>query len=138
MEEKIRDGIAQALLEKFGEKYNIYSKNMEQGSEKPCFFILHKGTKIEYRPMKRCIAEFDFEIDMVLDNSTNSGIYSYAEDIFEALKCIKCEDDRINAVRNEFKIEKGVGKAVVSYLISGRIEEEEGQLMEELDIKKGE
>ena len=138
MEEKIRDGIAQALLEKFGEGYHIYSESMEQGSEKPCFFILHKSTKIEYRPMKRCIAEYEFEVRMIIGNSLNSGIYSYAEDIFEALKCIRCGEDRINAVRNEFKIEKGIGKVTADYLISGRIVEEECQLMEKLDIKEGE
>ena len=47
-------------------------------------------------------------------------------------------EDRINAVRNEFKIEKGIGKATADYLISGRIVEEECQLMEKLDIKEGE
>ncbi len=73
---------------------------------------------------------------MIIGDSLNSGIYSYAEDIFEALKCIKCGKDRINAVRNEFKIEKGRGKAMVDYLISGRIVEEESQLMEKLILKK--
>ncbi len=138
MEEEIRDGIAQALFEKFGEKYHIYDKSMEQGSEKPCFFILHKSTNIEYRPMKRCIVQYGFEVDMIVDDSLNSGIYSYADDIFEALKCIKCGKDKINAVRNEFKTEKGRGKAVVEYLISGILEEEESRLMEKIDIKKGE
>ena len=34
--------------------------------------------------------------------------------------------------------EKGRGKAIVEYLISGKIVEEESQLMEKIDIKKGE
>lgn len=138
MEESIKNGIAAALTSEFGDKYSIYTESVEQGLKRPCFFILHKGTKYDYIPMNRCIAYYNFEIDIIFNERLNQGINSIAQNIFDAVKIINCEGGKINAFNLELIVEEGKYKIEVTYCISGRFTKEEYELMEKLDMNEGE
>ena len=88
--------------------------------------------------MNRCIAYYNFEIDIIFNERLNQGINSIAQNIFDAVKIINCEGGKINAFNLELIVEEGKYKIEVTYCISGRFTKEEYELMEKLDMNEGE
>jgi len=138
MEEKIRYGITKALFKEFGEEYSIYTESIEQGVNKPCFFVLHNETKTKKLIMGKYIISYGFEIDGLFSDKINGGINSISGRLIQAIKMIECEDGNINAEDIDFEIKDGTLKCYARYTISGRFVEDESELMENLDIKEGE
>ena len=138
MEENIANGIAAALSQEFGDEYNIYTDSVEQGLKRPCFFILHKGTKYDFLPMNRCIAYYEFELDLIINEKFNQKINSIAQRVFNAIKRVDCSDGYINAFNLQFEANEGSYKIQAVYCMSGKFSEGEYELMEKLDINEGE
>ncbi len=138
MEEKIRNGIAKALLNEFGDEYSIYTQSIEQGLKRPCFFILHKSTRYDFLPMNRCIAYYEFDVELIVNEKLNQGINEFAQRIFNAVKTVDCSDGMVNAF--DLQLENGEGKYRIKavYCMSGKFGENSYELMEKLDINKGE
>ncbi len=138
MERSIANGIAESLYKEFGDKYNIYTESIEQGLKRPCFFILHKGTKYNFLPMNRCIAYYEFEIDLIINEKLNQNINSVAQNVFNAVKTVECSDGYINAFDLQLENKEGSYKFKAVYGMSGRFGEGRYELMEKLDLIEGE
>lgn len=138
MEENITNGIAFALSQEFGDEYNIYTESIEQGLKRPCFFILHKGTKYDFLPMNRCIAYYEFELDLIINEKLNQKINSITQRVFNAIKTVDCSDGYINAFDLQLESKEGSYKIQAVYCMSGRFSESGYDLMEKLDINEGE
>lgn len=59
---KIIRGISRALYDEFGEEYNIYTEDVEQDLEEPCFFIQCINPKISRFRGNRYYRENQFAI----------------------------------------------------------------------------
>ena len=59
---KIIKGISQALYSEFGEEYNIYTEDIMQGLNEPCFFIQCINPKITLFRGNRYYRENQFAI----------------------------------------------------------------------------
>lgn len=59
---KIIKGISRALYDEFGEEYNIYTEDVEQDLEEPCFFIQCINPKISRFRGNRYYRENQFAI----------------------------------------------------------------------------
>ena len=138
MEENIANGIAASLYNEFGDEYNIYTESIEQGLKRPCFFILHKGTKYDFLPIDRCIAYYEFEVDLIINEKLNQKINSIAQRVFNAIKTVDCSDGYINAFNLQLEVNEGSYKIQAVYCMSGRFSESGYGLMKKVDLNEGE
>lgn len=145
MVNKIIDGISKALYKEFGDKYEIYTEEMEQGLQEPCFSIvcikptnnLFRGNKY-YRQNQFCIHYFPSTSDK------RQECQEVLEKLYQILEYIEIEDDKKkkimgNGMNAEF--DDGVLHFFINYNMFVYKEEDKETPMENYDydndIKKG-
>ena len=88
--------------------------------------------------MNRCIAYYEFELDLIINEKLNQKINSITQRVFNAIKTVDCSDGYINAFDLQLESKEGSYKIQVVYCMSGRFSESGYDLMEKLDINEGE
>ena len=79
MVNKIIKGISKALYEEFGDTYEIFTEDVEQGLQPPCFFIQCINPKISRFRGNRYYRENQFVIQYFAENE------SYRQECFNVL-----------------------------------------------------
>ena len=87
MIQKIVDGISEALYQEFGEEYAIYTEGVQQGLEKPCFFITPQTPRSDLFLGKRYFRRNPFQIQFVPQE--DEADYSALERLFICLEVIE-------------------------------------------------
>lgn len=105
--EWIKKAIAQMLFEGFGEEYKIYTEKVEQGFERPCFFIsLDKGAIKRFLNggrlfcFKCCICFYP-----EIDENVNQKLLEATIRIFEGCENISCDKNRLKYLEGSYFIE---------------------------------
>jgi len=86
---KIIDGISIKLNQVFGDDYNIYTEEIKQGFEEPCFFIAVLNPSQRQMLGSRYFRQHPFDIHYFSAvQGSNNELQSIASDLYEALELI--------------------------------------------------
>lgn len=89
MVNSIIDGISIKLNTLFGDNYEIYSENIEQGLKTPCFFILLLNPMSTLKLGNRQLREYNFDIHYFPHSySKNQEINEVIETLIDGLEYI--------------------------------------------------
>lgn len=131
--EWIKRAIAQMLYNSFGEGHKIYTEKIEQGFDRPCFFI-----DVDNGEIKRFLNGgrlFCFNLGIYYypeaDGKVNESLLEAAIKIFEGCENISSEENRLKYLESSYHIEDN--KLVFNAGFKLKInKEEEKSLMERL------
>lgn len=128
-------GIAQALNGTFGDKYEIYSDEVEQGLQEPCFLILLIDSGNERMIGNRFKRKQTFNILYFPKNDeTNNDMYSIGEKMNDALEFISFGDGKLMGTDTSFKIVDDVLSFLIDYNFT-TIKQINNDYMKELTVK---
>lgn len=130
-------GISNAIFQEFGEIYTIYTENVEQGLQEPCFFIVPVNPTSRRFWGKRYFKENPFCIQYLTfsERMEERGPYETAERLFRCLEYITVTGDLVRGTEMHYEVHDGVLHFFVSYnLFCREIEKEENmaELIEEV------
>ena len=123
---KIIKGISQALYSEFGEEYNIYTEDVEQGLREPCFFVQCINPKItrfcgnQYFPKSK---DYRAECFSVIDR------------MYKALEFIELDSEPLLGKGIDTNIYDGVLTLTINYDIFVIVENDVEKM--EILIQKG-
>ncbi|HGM3734708.1 TPA: DUF6838 family protein [Clostridioides difficile] len=112
----IIDGISVKLDKSFGEKYTIYSEDVEQGINEPCFFIVPINSSKVLYPNARELKKNSFDVHY-FPKSDNKAfeINEIAEMLLEELEYIESDGDLVRGTNMNFEIIDNVLHFFVDY-----------------------
>lgn len=91
---EIIDGISEAIYEDFGDGYNIYTEEVEQGLEKPCFSIVCvKPTSNLYRGRRHQIVNLFCIYYFSSTSDTTAESMAVVDRLYDCLEYIKVDGD---------------------------------------------
>ena len=128
----IRKGIASALNEKFGEEYNVYFDEIEQGYENPCFFVYLVDWYSDELIMGREKVHTQFNVTFFPRNEEEptEECYETIQKLKECLRMITLKDgDKHRGIDMDAKVVDGLVQFYVTYNFE-TIEREDGDSME--------
>ena len=114
----IRDGINSALYAKFGDEYNIYLDDLEQGYENPCFFVYLIDWYSDELIMKREKVHTQFAITFFPRNEDEPTVecYEIIPKLRECLRMITLENGDIHrGIDMDAKVVDGRVQFYVTY-----------------------
>lgn len=133
---KIIDGIVQALIAEFGEGYEVYTENVEQGLQEPCFIIKCVAPSIKQALNRRyklndifCIHFFPSSEDV------QNECLDVQMRLYECLEYIYHENDLIRGNQMHGEIIDGVLNFFVNYDFYV-IKTKEDTAMETLEVQQ--
>lgn len=135
MLESIITAIAQSIDAAFGENYTIYTEPVEQGLQKPCFFILPTKEEKKYWIGKRAQTIYHFQIYFYSENGKNSELGPIADTLFRALEYIHVDMDMLRGYQESSTVSDGRLQCSVHYNVF-TWEVEEDEYMEVLEQKE--
>lgn len=121
----IISAVSSALCEEFGERYTIYTEEVRQGLEEPCFFIScispkdrllignfnsHVLGKRYYRQNRLCIQFFPENRERWREES-----YDTAEAMYLCLETLDCEGDLVRGTDMRYELVDGVMSFFIDY-----------------------
>ncbi|HFL3267945.1 TPA: DUF6838 family protein [Clostridioides difficile] len=112
----IIDGISVKLDKSFGNEYTIYSEDVEQGINEPCFFIVPLNpSKVSY-PSGRELKKNSFDVHYFPKSDNKSfEINEVAEMLLEELEYIEIDGDLVRGTNMNFEIIDNVLHFFVDY-----------------------
>lgn len=133
---EIIDGITIAISAEFGDDYEIYTENIEQGLTEPCFSVLCLNPTIEqflgkryFRTNQFCIHYFPssdekrFECNKVMER------------LFKCLEIIVVDGDLIRGTSFHAEYSEGVLNFFINYDLFVHRPEDDKSRMESFDFK---
>lgn len=138
MVNKIIDGISIKINEIFGDEYSIYSEDIEQGFEEPCFFICRLNPSNFDKLCNRSYREYPFDIHYfpMETNDKNFEMNSIAEELFDTLRLIQVSNDLIQGRDMKYEIVDNVLHFKVKYKLFVVKENIETDHMENVSINQ--
>jgi hypothetical protein len=135
---KIIDGIIDALTTEFGDGYEVYTENIEQGLEEPCFSIRclkptneHFFGEKYFRTNQFCIHYFPESAD------TQYECFAVLERLFKAMEYIIVDDDLTRGTEMKSEWNGDVLHFFVNYDMFVNVVEVEENFMESLEQHNG-
>lgn len=135
----VTDAIVQALHREFGDGYEIYTENVEQGLREPCFLIetietsggQYRGIRHK-RELSFCIHYFP------VSQEPEEECNNMADRLIDLLEVIPFGDGKIRGTKMSGKVEDSVLNFLIEYN-RFTIKAREGEKMKHVDIDvKGE
>ena len=131
---ELTDAIGVALNAEFGDGYRIYADNIEQGLQKPCFFISCTAQSSKPFPGRRylwknrfCIRYFPGDKSREKEECSET-----AQRLFLCLELLTVEGDLIRGTKMKGEITDGVLDFFVNYDMFVYLQREDVPVMEEL------
>ena len=117
---EIIKGLSMALNAAFGDEYEIYQNDVEQGLREPCFFIAVLKPEIDPLPGNREIRRYPLDVQYFpVDPGGNAGMISTAERMAEALRILALPDgDLLRGTGMSYEIADNVLHFFVNYNLS--------------------
>ena len=136
---KIIDAVSIALAEEFGEGYEIYSENIEQGLKEPCFSIVCVNPDISQFLGDRYKRKNLFCIHYFPESSTDKRLegFNVTEKIFNCLELIKFEDGMIRGTNFRVEIDEEVFHFFIDYDLFVYSNKSKEDPMDTVDHKTG-
>ncbi|HBG7071697.1 phage tail terminator family protein [Clostridioides difficile] len=112
----IVDGISIKLDKSFGNEYTIYSEDVEQGINEPCFFICPLNPSNTPYPNGRTLKKNSFDVHYFpKSNDKSFEINEIAEMLLEELEYIEIDGDLVRGTNMNFEIIDNVLHFFVDY-----------------------
>lgn len=139
---KIITGISQALDAEFNseenEEYTIYTEDVEQGLEEPCFFIFSLKPNLKQLVGNRYDRKYPFDIHYFPkdEENINNEINEVTERLFTALEYITVDNNLVRGTNMNIEIVDNVLHFFVDFNMIVRTESKEIEPMGSLKIKQ--
>lgn len=135
----VTDGISIKINELFGDEYEIYDNNTEQGMEKPCFYInyldgerkLQNGIEI-----KHYLDTLHFDITGFAQNDDRASLNDMADKLYDLEYITLLDGTLLRADSMKPKIEDGVLHFFIDYKIFIAKKDKESTKMGDYDINE--
>lgn len=134
---KIIDGISEALNKEFGDAYEIYTEDIEQGLQEPCFSIVLLQPAMNqvlgkryFKPNSFCIHYFPKN-----KNEAKSEINDVTERLFNCLEYIEVDGDLCGGTELHAEPADGILNFFVNYNLFVYKEREKTPYMETHEYK---
>lgn len=137
---KIIGAIGKALDTEFG--YEIYSEDVSQGLNEPCFSIVHLMTTNTKRLPPRYLRQYDFDVHFFPKDKINPKreCHEVAERLFLCLESVFFLDNTVRGIKMRNEIIDGVLHFFVSYEMFVKVEADKVEDMKVLttstEVKK--
>ena len=116
MENKIITGISQKLFETFGLDYKIYTENVEQFLNPPCFYVELLQSSMQQIVSRRYRLENLFDIHFFTnENEPKNDFRRVADILYDALEYIIVDNDLVRGLGMHYEIVDDVLHFFVSY-----------------------
>ena len=116
MENKIITGISQKLFETFGLDYKIYTENVEQFLNPPCFYVELLQSSMQQIVSRRYRLENLFDIHFFTnENEPKNDFRRVADILYDALEYISVDNDLLRRLGMHYEIVDDVLHFFVSY-----------------------
>ena len=137
MQNEIMDAVTRRLDELFGESCRIYTNNVEQGLELPCFFVGFLKTDIKPMIGRRSQWTFDMRIQYIPeDEQPTEELNRVSEMLLEGMEYITLSDgSRMRGTGRNCEISEGVLTFLASFGGFFVRQPDRTEPMEELDVK---
>lgn len=113
---KLVDGICVAINTQFDDTYEIYTEDIEQGLEEPCFSVLCLNPTIEHFRGKRYFRTNQFCIHYFPSSKEKrSECYEVMDRLFTALEYINVDGEPTNGTEMHGEFVDGVLNFFVNY-----------------------
>ena len=124
------------LSQEFDDHINIYSENVEQGFDKPCFFIASVNSSNKNLLGKRYLRKNSFDIKYFPEVENNNEMQEIASTLYDVLEILTLENgDKIRGTKMNHKVLDGVLHFYVNFdMVLKRIENV-SDYMEDIEIK---
>lgn len=135
----IVDGISVKLNETFGDKYTIYSEEIKQGFQEPCFFIVLLNPSKKQLVGQRYEREHYFDIHFFPSDkfNMNQQINAVADELLDAMEYITVNDNLVRGTNMKFETVDNVLHFFVSFnFIIRKVPTDELHMMETLHIQE--
>lgn len=121
------DAVSRALNGEFGDDYEIYCEEMEQGLKEPCFFITIIEASVQPYPGKRYIRRNQLCLQYFTSSTAkNVECEETAIRLEECLEYINLDGGQIRGTDMSHKVHEGVLNFFVNYnMFVKRIENDE-------------
>ncbi len=111
----IIDGVSIKLNELFGEKYTIYTNNVKQGLQFPCFFIKTLPSNKKKLIGNRYENELNLVIHMMLEEENLEEFNNISDRIYELEYIILLNGDMLKGYNMKIEISDGVLLYFITY-----------------------
>lgn len=141
--EKIIDGISEALNTEFGDEYDIYTEDIEQGLNEPCFSIVLLKPSVNQFLGKRYYRTHLFCVHYFPKSTNESKLecFRIEERLMNCLEYITVDGDSIRGKNMFGEISDGVLAFMIEYNMFVNKEQVVESAMETLqqstDVRKG-
>lgn len=124
------------LSQEFDDDINIYSENVEQGFDKPCFFIEAVNSSNKNLLGKRYLRKNSFDIKYFPEVESNNGMQEIASTLYDVLEILTLENgEKVRGTKMSHKVLDGVLHFYVNFdMVLKRIENI-SDYMEDIEIK---
>lgn len=105
MENKIIAGISQKLFETFGSTYSIYTENVEQYLNPPCFYVELLQSNLTQIVLNRYRLENLFDIHFFTNaNEPKNDFMRVADILYDTLEYITVESNFVRGLNMRYQI----------------------------------
>lgn len=123
-------GITNAIHQKFGDNYDIYTEKVEQGLEEPCFFVYCINPNKDVFLGSRMKQNYQFAVQYIPKGPNKKmEINSVFEKLNNAVRFIDVGNDKVMAMSISSNISDEVLTLSVTYAFFS-YEKQEGDLMD--------
>jgi hypothetical protein len=135
---KIIDGISIKINELFGEDYFIYSEDIKQGLNEPCFFISSLINVSTSKNSNRSFRTNGFNVQYFprSSNEKNTEINNVIETLMDGLEYISVDDSLIRGSKMKSEVVDCVLHFFINYDLFVKKENTFGDAMESMTIKE--
>lgn len=137
MQNEIMDAVTRRLFELFGDGYAIYTDEVEQGLDEPCFFVSFLEPSEKPLLGRRFLRSYDMCIQYFPKSGQPSReLNSVSDRLIDGLEYITLQDGCLKRGKERSsKVSDGVLTFLVTYEIFGVKPAAEAERMEELTMK---
>lgn len=137
MQNEIMDAVTRRLDELFGDGCKIYTDNVEQGLETPCFFVGFLKTDVKQMLGRRSQRTYDMRIQYIPEEKQPSReLNGISEQLMEGMEYIALSDGSLmRGTGRSSEISEGMLTFLVSFSGFFIRQEEPVESMMDLDVK---
>lgn len=136
MENKIITGISQKLFETFGLDYKIYTENVEQFLNPPCFYVELLQSSLRQIVSNHYRLENLFDIHFFTNvNEPKNDFRRVADILYDALEYISVDNDLVRGLNMHYEIADDVLHFLLNYNMNVQKETTPTDKMETLQTR---
>ena len=113
---EILKGLAKALRDEFGESFNIYLSEVEQGLIEPCFFIMVLNPDVKQVLGRRYVLNCPVSVQFI-SGEDREVINAQGSRLFNCLELISVSGDLARGRNMSYSINEGILTFTVTYNI---------------------